>query len=162
MRETEPLKSEFDAQPPGGLRIRVPGHVRPFLSKHLTCQSLHCGNSHPQAASRACSNKRGDIGARQATETGSRALRLEPESSLFLRHFRLCSVARLKLRQRLYASAGKAGCLRQPSGRLARWPFVRCPAGSSAKNAYEIDIICRSVGHLASMEGTDDIPHCND
>jgi hypothetical protein len=74
----------------------------------------------------------------------------------------LCVVSRLKLRQLLNPSAGTLRSHPQPSGRLRRWLFVRCLAGSIAENAYEIDISCRSLGHLASTEGTDDIQDCND
>jgi hypothetical protein len=95
-------------------------------------------------------------------QSGIRLHRPVPETSSFLRHFRVRAVPRLKLRQLHNASAGEAGLLRQPSGRLKRWPFVRCLAGSNAESAYEIDIKWRALGQLASAEGTNDIPHCND
>jgi hypothetical protein len=84
------------------------------------------------------------------------------ESSLFLRHFRPRAVPRLKLRHPCRGFVRKAGFRQQPNDQLARWPSVRCLAKSNAKNAYEIDIVCRSLSHLVSGKGTDNIPDCKD
>ena len=153
----KPRNLDFDAQPPGGLRIRVPGHVRPLLTKHLTCQSLHCGRGYPQGGLAAGENKSCDIEARHAHKSGGAAAGLRYQSSPFLRHFRFRIAARLKLRHPFEASAKDADLSGQPCRRLTHWSSARCLAGSNAKNAYELDREWRPLDHLAPARGTDNI-----
>src|ERR1044072_993974 len=109
MRETEAFKPGFwRAAPWRSPHIRVPGHVRPRLTKHLTCQSLHCGRGYPQGGQAAGENKSCDIEARQACKSGDAAPDLQFESSPFLRHFHCPAAMRLKLRHPFEAPARAA------------------------------------------------------
>jgi hypothetical protein len=156
-----PRNQDFDAQPPGGLRIRVPGHVRPHVPKHFTCQSLHCGRAYPQACATADENKTCDIGARQTCKLDDAAAGACSESSPFLQHFSFGAGPRLKLWHLVEATARDAGRAEQPYRRPTRWPSARCPAGSNDKNAHGLDSAWRSLDHLAPTRSTDNIDLCN-
>ncbi|MEH2508372.1 hypothetical protein V1290_007183 [Bradyrhizobium sp. AZCC 1578] len=128
--------------------MRVPGHVRPRPSKHLTCQSLQCGIGLPRLAPAAAQNRSCDIGARPARKSGGLGAGQRSESSTFFRHFRSAAAKRLKVQHPFEAPTWDADSAEQPSRRPTRWSCKRCLAECTAKTAYEIDKACRSLGHL--------------
>jgi hypothetical protein len=52
--------------------------------------------------------------------------------------------------------------LLQPSLRPKRWSPSCCLAEGKRENAHDLDNWWRALGHLASIDGTNDIADCND
>jgi hypothetical protein len=100
--------------------MRVPGHVRPLLAKHVACHSPHRGNGHPQRRPKAASNKSCDIGARQGRKSEGLAAGSRAESSPFLRHFRLPAAKRLKVRHPFKTPERDVDLPEQPSRQRTR------------------------------------------